>query len=101
MRISGSPGSTRVTTLRSFSLCSVRIKAEPTWRSFETPAELLGRSVGAQLRRQGGRDDFSTLTIRGAPSAQLRVLLDGVALGRASSSVVNLADLHFKFGSPV
>ncbi len=69
------------------------IFAEPLWRSFETPAELLGESVGAQIRRQGGRDDFSTLTIRGAPSAQVRILLDGVALGRASDSVVNLADL--------
>jgi outer membrane cobalamin receptor len=69
------------------------IFAEPTWRSFETTAELLGESVGAQIRRQGGRDDFSTLSIRGAPAAQLRILLDGVALGRASDSVVNLADL--------
>ncbi|MFN2378073.1 MAG: TonB-dependent receptor plug domain-containing protein [Candidatus Binatia bacterium] len=69
------------------------IFAEPGWRSFESTAELLGQSVGAQLRRQGGREDFSTLTIRGAPSAQLRILLDGVPLGRASDSVVNLADL--------
>jgi outer membrane cobalamin receptor len=49
--------------------------------------------VGAQLRRQGGRDDFATLSIRGAPSGQVQILLDGVALGRASDSVVNLADL--------
>ncbi|MFN2428183.1 MAG: TonB-dependent receptor plug domain-containing protein [Candidatus Binatia bacterium] len=69
------------------------IFAEPSWRSFQTTAELLGQSVGAQIRRQGGRDDFSTLSIRGAPSAQVRILLDGVALGRASDSVVNLADL--------
>lgn len=69
------------------------IFAEPTFRSFETTAELLGESVGAQIRRQGGRDDFSSLSIRGAPSAQLRILLDGVALGRASESVVNLSDL--------
>jgi len=69
------------------------IFAEPTWRSFQTTAELLGQSVGAQIRRQGGRDDFSTLSIRGAPAAQVRILLDGVALGRASDSVVNLADL--------
>ena len=33
------------------------------------------------------------LDIRGAPAGQVRVLLDGVALGRASDSVVNLADL--------
>lgn len=69
------------------------IEAEPTWRGFQSPAELLGQSVGAQIQRQGGRDDFATLSIRGAPSAQLRILLDGVALGRASDSVVNLADL--------
>lgn len=69
------------------------IEAEPVWRSFQSPGELLGQSVGAQLQRQGGREDFATLSIRGAPSGQLRILLDGVALGRASDSVVNLADL--------
>ena len=69
------------------------IFAEPTWRGFANTAELLGQSVGAHLKRQGGRDDFSTLTIRGAPAAQLRILLDGIALGRASDSVVNLANL--------
>lgn len=69
------------------------IEAAPVWRGFESPAELLGESVGAQINRQGGRDDFATLSIRGAPSAQLRILLDGVTLGRAADSVVNLADL--------
>jgi outer membrane cobalamin receptor len=71
------------------------IFAEPVWRSFESPAELLGHSVGAQVRRQGGRDDFATLSIRGAPSGQLRILLDGLSIGRASDTVVNLADLPF------
>jgi outer membrane cobalamin receptor len=69
------------------------IFAEPLWRSSETTAELLGESVGAQIRRQGGRDDFSSLSIRGAPAAQLRILLDGVALGSAADSIVNLANL--------
>lgn len=69
------------------------ITADTAWRSFESASELLSRSVGAQLRRQGGRDDFSSLSIRGAPSGQLRILLDGVSIGRASDSVVNLADL--------
>ena len=69
------------------------ILAEPLWRGFESTAELLGQSVGAQIRRQGGRDDFATLSIRGAPSGQVRILLDGISLGRASDSVVNLADL--------
>ncbi len=69
------------------------IFADPLWRGFESTADLLGQSVGAQVRRRGGRDDFATLSIRGAPAAQLRILLDGVSLGRASDSVVNLADL--------
>ncbi|HYB98538.1 MAG TPA: TonB-dependent receptor [Candidatus Limnocylindrales bacterium] len=69
------------------------IMTEPSWQSFESTAELLGQSVGAQIRRQGGRDDYSTLSIRGAPAAQVRVLLDGVSLGRADDSVVNLADI--------
>jgi len=65
----------------------------PAWQGFGSTAELLGQSVGAQLRRQGGREDFSTLSIRGAPAGQVRILLDGVSLGRADNAVVNLADL--------
>ena len=69
------------------------IFTEPSWRSFDSTAELLGRSAGAQIRRRGGRDDYATLSIRGAPSGQMRILMDGISLGRASDGVVNLADL--------
>jgi len=69
------------------------VYTEPSWQSFESTAELLGQSAGAQIRRQGGREDFSTLSIRGAPAGQLRVLLDGVSLGRADDAVVNLSDI--------
>lgn len=69
------------------------ITVDEAWATFASTAELLGQSVGAQIRRQGGRDDFSTLSIRGAPAGQVRVLLDGVSLGRASDTVLNLADL--------
>ncbi len=65
----------------------------PAWQGFVSASELLGQSVGAQLRRQGGREDFSTLSVRGAPAGQVRILMDGVALGRADNAVVNLADL--------
>jgi len=65
----------------------------PEWQGFGSAGELLGQSVGAQIRRQGGREDFATLSVRGAPAGQVRILLDGVALGRANDAVVNLADL--------
>ncbi|MBI5506425.1 MAG: TonB-dependent receptor [Deltaproteobacteria bacterium] len=65
----------------------------PAWQGFASAAELLGQSVGAQIRRQGGREDFATLSVRGAPAGQVRILLDGVALGRADNAVVNMADL--------
>ena len=49
-----------------------------------------------QIQHLGGRDDFSTASIRGATGGQVKVLLDGVSLTRASTSVVNLADLPMK-----
>ncbi|HEY2776078.1 MAG TPA: TonB-dependent receptor [Candidatus Binatia bacterium] len=69
------------------------IDTGPAWRSFQSMAEILGESVGAQVRREGGRDDFATLSIRGAPPGQVRILLDGISLGQASTGIVNLADL--------
>ncbi|MFQ5352694.1 MAG: TonB-dependent receptor [Candidatus Binatia bacterium] len=55
--------------------------------------ELLRNSTGVQVSRSGGREDLSTVSIRGSTAAQVRVLLDGVALSLASSDVVNLADI--------
>jgi len=72
------------------------IDAKEVRQGTTTVGELLERSAGVQIQHLGGRDDFSTVSIRGATGGQVKVLLDGVSLTRASSSVVNLTDLPVK-----
>ncbi len=69
------------------------IDTREVWRGFETVGELLSQSVGVQLKSMGARDDFATLSVRGAPSSQVKILLDGVSLNRAQNQVVNISDL--------
>lgn len=72
------------------------IDAREVRQGTTTVGELLDRSVGVEIQHLGGRDDFSTAIIRGATGGQVKVLLDGVSLTRASTSVVNLTDLPVK-----
>ncbi len=69
------------------------IDTRDLWRGFTTVSEVLEHSVGAQVRSYGGRDDFATLSVRGSRAGQVKVLIDGINLGRAQNQVVNLADL--------
>ncbi len=59
----------------------------------DTLADVLDETVGVQVRRYGGLGDFSTVSIRGSTPGQVGVFFDGVALTRARSETVNLADL--------
>lgn len=58
-----------------------------------TLTDVLDESVGVSVRRYGGLGDFSTVSIRGSTPGQVGVFFDGVALTRARSETVNLADL--------
>jgi iron complex outermembrane receptor protein len=69
------------------------IDTSQAWRGYETVGELLDHSVGIQVRHFGGREDFSTVSIRGATPGQVKILLDGVNLSLANNNIVNLADL--------
>jgi iron complex outermembrane receptor protein len=69
------------------------IDTKEAWRGYETVGELLDHSVGIQVRRFGGREDLSTVSIRGSTPGQVKILLDGVNLTLASNNIVNLADL--------
>ncbi len=54
-------------------------------------AEILGNSVGVQVRRFGGTSDRSEISIRGSTSSQVVILLDGVRLNSAQSGGVDLS----------
>jgi len=69
------------------------VYTENAWRGFKTVTELLQHAVGVQVTRFGGREDFATISVRGAGAGQVKILIDGVSLSRAQNRVVNLADL--------
>jgi hypothetical protein len=53
-------------------------------------AEALGREPGVLVRSSGGLGGFSTLSLRGSPSEQVEVFLDGVPLGGSAGSKVDV-----------
>jgi iron complex outermembrane receptor protein len=59
----------------------------------DTLTDVLDEAVGVQVRRFGGLGDFATVSIRGSTPGQVGVFFDGVALTRARSETINLADL--------
>ena len=56
-------------------------------------ADALGRLPGVQVRSTGGMGGYSTLSLRGSPSEQVEVRLDGVPLGGSCGSSVDLGPL--------
>lgn len=48
-------------------------------------AEVIARTVGANVRTLGGLGGFSALSVRGAPPGQTTMLIDGVPLSRTAS----------------
>ena len=56
-------------------------------------SDLLAGTAGVHVRQLGGIGSFSALSIRGAPSSQVAVYLDGVPLNSAQYGVVDAADL--------
>jgi len=69
------------------------IDVREAWRGYQSVGEVLARTVGVQVRNFGGREDYATVSVRGSTPAQVKILLDGVSMSRASDAVVNLADL--------
>jgi len=55
--------------------------------------ELIGDTVGVQVRRFGGPGDPSEISIRGSTANQVIVLLDGVRLNTAQTSSVDLSTI--------
>ncbi len=57
----------------------------------ESLADLLGEAPGLHVRRQGDGFAPQSVTLRGAPAAQVTVALDGVVLNDAASDGVDLS----------
>ncbi len=55
-----------------------------------TLADVIGASVGAQVRSLGGLGAFASLSVRGASSGQTTVVVDGVPLSRVASVTTDL-----------
>ena len=56
-----------------------------------TVPDVLDEVVGVRIRDTGGHGSFSTVSIRGSSSEQVRVYLDGIPLNQALGGGVNLA----------
>ena len=67
----------------------IRISRDELSRA-PTLADALSREPGVLVRSAGGLGGFSTLSLRGSPSAQVEVRLDGVPLGGSAGSSVDL-----------
>lgn len=76
------------------SAMSVRVIPSETFEGqVSTLSEVLSRSSGVQIRTLGGLGGFSTVSIRGTTSEQVKVYLDGISLNSALGGGVNLGDI--------
>jgi iron complex outermembrane receptor protein len=57
-------------------------------------AEALAETVGVSVRSLGGLGAFASLSMRGAPSGQTEVLLDGIPLSRIAFSSIDVGSLE-------
>ncbi|MFI5370790.1 MAG: TonB-dependent receptor [Candidatus Eisenbacteria bacterium] len=71
------------------------LAAHRSGRALETLGELLAAAPGVHVEQYGGLGAFSTVSLRGAPSDQVAVYLDGMPLTGAAQSVADLSDLPY------
>jgi hypothetical protein len=71
---------------------TIRLTREDLSRSASL-ADALEREPGVLVRQSGGLGGFSTLSLRGSPSEQVEVLLDGVPLGGSAGSTVDVGPI--------
>ena len=62
-------------------------------RRVTSAADYLGQAVGCHVRSTGSYGAYSTASIRGSSSKQVRVYIDGIPLHQAETGVIDLADL--------
>jgi len=69
------------------------IEIDPESPRFQTVSEVLESAVGVTVQDFGGLGKLSTISIRGASSNQVLVLIDGLRINDASGSGVDLSNL--------
>lgn len=72
---------------------SSRVKVEDQPREVTDAASLVEGEPGVHVRRLGAEDSFATLSIRGASSNQIAIVLAGVPLTGGGTPVVDLSSL--------
>lgn len=72
---------------------SSRVRLEDQPREVTDAASLIESEPGVHVRRLGGDDGFATLSIRGASSTQVAVVLAGVPLSGGGTPTVDLSTL--------
>lgn len=56
-----------------------------------TPTQVLEQAVGVHVKRYGGVDDFSALSLRGSSPTQVQIYLDEIPLITAQGSITDLS----------
>jgi outer membrane receptor protein involved in Fe transport len=69
------------------------VPTDDVGRRVSSAAEYLAQAVGFHVRTTGSYGAYSTASIRGSSSKQVRVFLDGVPLNQSESGTIDLADL--------
>lgn len=59
----------------------------------ENLSDVIEKQAGIQVRQSGGLGSFSTVSMRGASSEQVKVFMDGVLLNDASGGGVDLSNI--------
>lgn len=72
---------------------SSRIKVEDHPREVTDAASLVEGEPGVHVRRLGGEDSFASLSIRGASSSQVAIVLAGVPLTGGGTPAIDLSSL--------
>jgi len=70
------------------------IDAEQLSQEPNSLAEIIAQESGIQMRQSGGAGTYSSISIRGATSAQTNIYFDGVLLNNASDGGVDLSQIE-------
>lgn len=88
---------TAITTDAALAPVEVVDRAEIERSQAASLADLLRGRAGINLSNQGGVGKLTTLSLRGAESDHVLVLIDGIRIGSATSGLASFQDLPLEF----